>query len=55
MTAKRTEADNLLWNNFNTMQKRVMSGRTTKREFFAQSEADRNDFYNWMRKQCSNI
>jgi len=51
MTAKRTEADNLLWSNFNTMQKKVMATKTTKREFFAQDEAARNDFYIWMKKQ----
>ena len=52
MNAKRTEADERMWNNFNMMQKKVMSDKTTKREFFAQSEADRTDFYNWMKKQC---
>jgi len=41
-----------IWKHFNRMQKRVMATKTTKKEFFAESEAERLDFYNWMQQQC---
>ena len=34
------------------MQKRVMADKTTKKEFFAESEQNRLEFYAWLQKQC---
>ena len=41
-----------IWDHFNRMQKRVMADKTTKKEFFAESEEERIKFYEWMQKQC---
>lgn len=41
-----------VWAHFNRMQKRVMADKTTKKEFFAESESERMDFYRWMQQQC---
>jgi hypothetical protein len=43
---------NEIWKHFNRMQKRVMADKTTRKEFFAQSEEERMSFYRWMQQQC---
>ena len=43
---------NAIWKHFNRMQKRVMATKTTKKEFMAQPESERLDYYNWLQKQC---
>lgn len=45
---------NEVWKHFNRIQKRVMSTKTSKAEFFAESEDERWDFYCWICKQCPN-
>jgi hypothetical protein len=49
---KTPEEWQTIWLHFNRMQKRVMGSLTTRKEFFAESEVDRLDFYNWMQIQC---
>jgi len=41
-----------IWQHFNRMQKRVMADKTSKKEFFAEPEKDRLEFYRWMQRQC---
>ena len=43
---------NNIWLHFNRMQKRVMEDKVTKKEFMAEPEDDRMEFYHWMEKQC---
>ena len=52
--SKQTQATDwhAIWKHFNRMQKRVMADKTTKKEFMAEPEADRIEFYQWMQKQC---
>ncbi len=51
-TTTETRDWNKIWSHFNRMQKRVMADKTTKKEFMAQPESERIDFYNWLQKQC---
>jgi len=51
-TMKTKQEWNRIWSHFNRMQKRVMADKTTKKEFMAESEADRQEFYEWMQRQC---
>ena len=50
---KQTHDWNKIWQHFNRMQKRVMADKTTKKEFFAESEQNRLEFYAWLQKQCN--
>ena len=47
---------NEIWKNFNRMQKDCMAKDSiiTRGEFFAESESEQKDYYNWMRKQVVN-
>ena len=51
----RTESDEKMWSHFDRMQRRVMADKTTNREFFAEPEAERLTFYNWMKQQCGEL
>ncbi len=50
--AKTREDWAKIWAHFNRLQKRVMATETTRKEFFAQSETDRLEFYSWVQNQC---
>jgi len=41
-----------VWSHFNRMQKKIMYDITSRADFFAESESDRIEFYNWMQNQC---
>ena len=40
------------WQHFDRMQKKVMATYTSKEEYFAESEVEQIEFYNWLRDQC---
>ena len=46
---------NQIWKHFNRMQKSVMATKTTRQEFFAESEKERMDFYRWLQRQCGQM
>lgn len=42
---------NKIWRHFDRMQS-IMADKTTRSEFFAQSEEERMEFYLWLQRQC---